>query len=59
MFGTMFYVLLVSSRYYLDDVIYSYLKDLEEQDFEQQLAGNLGKFSLTILILYSLSLYLR
>jgi hypothetical protein len=36
MFGTLFYlllVLLVSSHYCLDAVIYDNLQDLEEQDF--------------------------
>jgi hypothetical protein len=36
------FVFLVSGRYYLDAVIFDNLKDLEE-DFEQQLARNLGK----------------
>jgi hypothetical protein len=38
-----FYLFFVSSRYYLDDVIFNNLQDLEEQDFEQQLARNLVK----------------
>jgi hypothetical protein len=47
-------VLLVSSRrYYLDAVNFENLQDLQEEDFEQQLAGNQGKCSLTMLILYS------
>jgi hypothetical protein len=29
------------------------LQDLQEEDFEQQLVGNQGKCSLTILIIYS------
>jgi hypothetical protein len=46
MFGLMFYllfVLLVSGRYYLDVAIYDNHQDLEEQDFEQQLAVNADK----------------
>jgi hypothetical protein len=46
LFGVLFYlffVLLISGRYYLDVVINDNLQDLEEQDFEQQLARNLGK----------------
>jgi hypothetical protein len=35
------------------------LQDLQEEDFEQQLAGNQGKCSLTMLILYSFSFYFR
>jgi hypothetical protein len=59
MFGILFYlffVLLVSYRYYLDVVNFENLQDLQEEDFEQQLAGNQGKCSLTILILYAFSL---
>jgi hypothetical protein len=53
-------VFLVSDRrYYLDVAIFDNLKDLKEEDFEQQLAGNPGKSSLTMLILYSFSLYFR
>jgi hypothetical protein len=37
------FVFLVSGRYYLDVAIFDNLKDLEEEDFEQQLARNLGK----------------
>jgi hypothetical protein len=37
------FVLLLSSLYYLIAAIYENLQDLEEQDFEQQLAGNPGK----------------
>jgi hypothetical protein len=37
----LFFVLLVSSRYYLDVVNFGNLQDLQEEDFEQQLAGNL------------------
>jgi hypothetical protein len=63
MFGVLFYlffVLLVSShRYYLDVVNFENLQDLQEEDFEQQLAGNQGKCYLTMLILYSFSLYFR
>jgi hypothetical protein len=53
------FVLLVSGRYYLDVVNFGNLQDLQEEDFEQQLAGNEGKCSLTMLILYSFSLYFR
>jgi hypothetical protein len=35
------------------------LQDPQEEDLEQQLAGNQGKCSLTMLILYSFSLYFR
>jgi hypothetical protein len=52
-------MLLVSDRYYLDAANVGNLQDLQEEDFEQQLAGNQGKYSLTILILYSFSLYFR
>jgi hypothetical protein len=46
--------LLVSGRrYYLDTMNFRNLQDLQEEDFEQQLAGNQGKCSLTMLILYS------
>jgi hypothetical protein len=48
--------LLVFGRYYLDAVNLGNLQDLQEEDFEQQLAGNQGKYSLTILILYTFSL---
>jgi hypothetical protein len=47
MFGILFYllyVLLVSGRYYLDVAIFNNLQDLEEEDFEQQLARNPGKY---------------
>jgi hypothetical protein len=37
-------------------VIFDNLQDLEEEDFEQELARNPGKCSLTILILYAFSL---
>jgi hypothetical protein len=48
------FVLLVSGRrYYLDAVNFENLQDLQEEDFEQQIAGNQGKCSLTMLILYS------
>jgi hypothetical protein len=47
LFGVLFYlffVLLVSgSRYYLDTAKFKNLQDLQEEDFEQQLAGNQGK----------------
>jgi hypothetical protein len=63
LFGVLFYlffVLLVSGRrYYLDVVNFGNLQDLQEEDFEQQLAGNQGKCSLTMLILYIFSLYFR
>jgi hypothetical protein len=49
-------VLLISGHYYLDDAIYNNLQDLEEEEFEQHLAVNQGKCSLTMLILYSFSL---
>jgi hypothetical protein len=56
-FGALFYlffVLLISSRrYYLDVVNFRNFQDLQEEYFEQQLAGNQGKCSLTMLILYS------
>jgi hypothetical protein len=60
LFGVLFYllfVLLIFGRYYLDAMNFGNLQDLEEKDFDQQLAGNPGKCSLTFLILYSLSLY--
>jgi hypothetical protein len=50
------FALLVSDRYYLYAAIFGNLQDLEVEDFEQQLAGNPGKCSLTILILYAFSL---
>jgi hypothetical protein len=57
LFGVLFYlffVLVVSGRrYYLDAVNFRNLQDLQEEDFEQQLVGNQGKCSLTILIIYS------
>jgi hypothetical protein len=46
MFGILFYllfVLLVSHRYNLDVAIFDNLRDLEEQDFEQQSARNPGE----------------
>jgi hypothetical protein len=50
-------VLLVSGRYYIDAANFGNLQDLEEEeDFEQQLVENLGKCSLTMLILYTFSL---
>jgi hypothetical protein len=55
MFSVLFYLLLVSlvfGHYYLGVAIYENLQDLEEQDFEQQQAGEQGKCSLTMLILY-------
>jgi hypothetical protein len=54
------FVLLASDRYYLDAVNFGNLQDLEEEeDFEQQLVGNEDKCSVTMLILYSFSLYFR
>jgi hypothetical protein len=48
------FILLVSGhRYYLDVVNLGNLQDLQEEDFEQQLAGKQGKCSLTILIIYA------
>jgi hypothetical protein len=35
------------------------LQDLQEENFEHQLAGNQGMCFLTMLILYSFSLYFR
>jgi hypothetical protein len=50
----LFFVLLISGhRYYLNAVNFGNLQDLQEEDFEQQLARNQGKCSLTMLILYS------
>jgi hypothetical protein len=46
----LFFVLLISDhRYYLDAVNFENLQDPQEEDFEQQLAGNQGKCSLTML----------
>jgi hypothetical protein len=59
LFGVLFYlifVVLISSRYYLDVANLKNLQDIQEEDFEQQLAGKQGKCSLTILILYTFSL---
>jgi hypothetical protein len=39
----LFFVLLVFGRYYLDAVNFGNHQDLQEEDFEQQLAGNQGK----------------
>jgi hypothetical protein len=36
----LFFVLLVSGRYYLDVVNLGNLQDLQDEDFEQQLVGN-------------------
>jgi hypothetical protein len=47
---------LVSGRYYLDVVNFRNLQDPQEEDFEQLLVGKQGKCSLTMLILYALSL---
>jgi hypothetical protein len=52
----LFFVLLVSGHYYLDAVNFENIQDLQEEDFEQQIAGNQGKCFLTMLILYSFSL---
>jgi hypothetical protein len=52
----LFFVLFVSGRYYLDAVNFKNLQDLQEEDFERQLAGKQGKYSLTMLILYAFSL---
>jgi hypothetical protein len=52
----LFFILLVSGRYYLDDVNFGNRQDLQEEDFEQQQAGEQGKCSLTMLILYAFSL---
>jgi hypothetical protein len=48
--------LLVSGRYYVDVANFRNLQDPQEEDFEQLLVGNQGKCSLTMLILYALSL---
>jgi hypothetical protein len=59
LFGVLFYlffILLVSCHYYLDVANFGNLQDLQEAYFEQQLVGNKGKCSLTILILYAFSL---
>jgi hypothetical protein len=55
----LFFVLLVFGHYYLDAVNFANLQDHKEEDFEQQLAGNQGKCSLTMLVLYIFSLYFR
>jgi hypothetical protein len=62
MFAVLFYlffVLHLSGRYYLDAANFRNIQDIQEEDFEQQLAGNQGKCSLTMLMLYSFSLYFR
>jgi hypothetical protein len=46
----LFFVLLVSGRYYLDAVNFRNLQDLQEEGFEQQLAENQGKCSLTYML---------
>jgi heme/copper-type cytochrome/quinol oxidase subunit 3 len=59
LFGVLFYlffVLLISRRYYLDAVNFGNLQDYQEEDFEQQQVGYQGKCSLTMLILYAFSL---
>jgi hypothetical protein len=48
--------LFISDRYYLDAANFGNLQDLQEEDFEQQLAGNQGMCSLTMLILYDFPL---
>jgi hypothetical protein len=55
----LFFVFLISGRYYLDAVNFGNLQDLHGEDFEQLPAGNQGKCSLTMLILYSFSFYFR
>jgi hypothetical protein len=52
----LFFILLVSDHYYLDDVNFGNHQDLQEEDFEQQQVGEQGKCSLTMLILYAFSL---
>jgi hypothetical protein len=39
----LFFVLLVSNRYYSDAANSGHLEDLQEQDFDQQQAGEQGK----------------
>jgi hypothetical protein len=59
LFGVLFYllfILLVSSRYYLDVVNFRNLQDLKEQDFVRLQEGEPDKCSLTMLILYAFSL---
>jgi hypothetical protein len=58
MFGVLFYLLFFVGHYCLGVVISNNLQDLEEQDFEQQ-QGERDKCSLTMLVLYSFSLYFR
>jgi hypothetical protein len=46
LFGVLFYlffVFLVSDRYYLDVVNFGNLQDVQEEDFEQHVAGKQGK----------------
>jgi hypothetical protein len=46
LFGILFYlffVLIISGRYYLDVVNFGNHQDLQEEDFEQQQAGNQDK----------------
>jgi hypothetical protein len=52
----LFFILLISGRYYLDAANFGNLQDRQEEDFEQQQARGQGKRSLTILILYAFSL---
>jgi hypothetical protein len=59
MFDILFYLLLfvlfISGRYYLDDMLYDNLQDLEEQDFEQ--LGDKGKCLDHVDPMFSLTLY--
>jgi hypothetical protein len=55
----LFFILLVSGRYYLDVVNFGNLQDLEEQNFEQQLARNPGSFLDHIGLLFSLPLHIH
>jgi hypothetical protein len=51
--------LIIFGCYYFDVENFGNLQDLQEEDFEQQLARNHGKCSLTMLIPYSFYLYFR
>jgi hypothetical protein len=51
----LFFVLLISGRYYLDTVNFGNLQDLQEEDIEQQQEGEQGWCSLTMLMLYAFS----
>jgi uncharacterized membrane protein SpoIIM required for sporulation len=55
----LFFILLVSDRYYLDATNFGNLQDLQEEDFDPQLAGSQGKCSLTMFIIYSFYFYFR